>query len=79
MYVVSHPTISKLTETFLFRHFPKRWSRMNTQREGTLVKFDFWRKFLFVWKTWLINLKAFPQLDEISKEAGMGDKQVQNK
>ena len=43
----------------LFWHFPKRWPRMNTQRERKLGKFDSFTRLSFVWGTLLIDLKGF--------------------
>ena len=43
----------------LFGHFPKRWSRMNTQTVRKLGKFDSFTKLSFVWRILLINLKGF--------------------
>ena len=42
-----------------FEHFPKRWPRMNTQRERKRGKFGSSRKLSFVWGKLLINLKGF--------------------
>ena len=43
----------------LFEHFPKRWPRMNTQKERKLGKFDSLTRLSFVWGALLINLKGF--------------------
>ena len=54
----------------LFGHFPKRQQRINTQKERKLGKFESVRRLPFVKATWLIKLKAFPQVDAKQKYEG---------
>ena len=58
----------------LFRHLPKRWPKMNTQRERKLGKFDSFTRLSFVWN--IINKfeRLLHNLMENKKDAGMSDK-----
>ena len=56
----------------LFRHFRKRWPRINKQRERKLGKFDLFTRLSFVWRTLLIHCERLSHnLMENKKEAGM--------
>ena len=61
----------------LFGQSPKRWPRVNTQRERKLGKFDLFTRLLFVLRILLINLIDFRttlKAHKRKKEAGMSDK-----